>query len=188
MWKYEKILEFPVNIKKKDLKMAKYLVTQFGGGNGELGAALRYLTQRFIMPTNEAKALLTDIGTEELAHIEMIITMIYQLTKDATVDELKEAGLDTNYAEHGNAIFASNSNGVPFTASYISISEDYIACLLEDLAAEEKARACYEQLMNMTDDVDILEPLSFLRQREIVHFQRFGEMLVKLQELKENKN
>lgn len=187
MWKYEKILQFPINIKQKDLKMAKYLVTQFGGANGELGAALRYLTQRYIMPTSKAKALLTDIGTEELGHIEMICSMIFQLTKNATVEELEEAGLGSFYAEHANGIFPSDSNGVPFTASYIAVTGDPIANILEDMAAEEKARATYEQLMSLTKDPDVLGPLEFLRQREIVHFQRFAELLEDLEYYNKNK-
>lgn len=184
MWKYEKLLQFPINIKNGDLKMAKYLITQFGGANGELAASLRYLTQRYTMPTSKAKAILTDIGTEELGHIEMICTMIYQLTKNATIEELENAGLGSFYAEHGKALFPNDSNGVPFTAACISSQGDPIANIIEDMAAEEKARATYEQLMRMTKDPEVLKPLAFLRQREIVHFQRFGELLNELQDLK----
>jgi spore coat protein JC len=187
VWKYEKILQYPVNIKSKDLKMANSLITQFGGANGELSAALRYFTQSFSMPTEKAKAVLIDIATEELAHIEIIATMVNQLIKNATVEELKQNGLQSLYAEHGSSIFPTNADGVPFTASYFSSQGDYIANLVEDLAAESKAKATYEQLMDLTNDTDILSVLAFLREREIVHFQRFGELLNDLQNIKKNK-
>ena len=176
MFSYNKRLQYPVDIKKKDLKMAKYLVTQYGGSNGELAASLRYLNQRFTMPDDKGKALLTDIGTEELAHVEMISTMIYQLLKDATLEELKEAGLDSHYAEHGKGLYPTDSNGVPFTVTYFATTGDPLADLSEDMAAEEKARATYENLIDLTNDPDIIGPLLWLRQREIVHFQRFKEL------------
>ena len=176
MWKYEKRLQFPVNIKKKDLRLAKLLVTQYGGSNGELAAAFRYLNQRYTMPDNRGKALLTDIGTEELAHVEMISTMIYQLLKDATAKEMKEAGLDSHYAEHKNALYPTDANGVPFTASYFATTGDPLADLSEDMAAEQKARAVYENLIDLTNDPDVISPLLWLRQREIVHFERFKEL------------
>ena len=176
MWKYQKKLQYPINIKKKDLKMAKLLVTQYGGSNGELGAALRYLNQRYTMPDNKGQALLTDIGTEELAHIEMISTMIYQLTKGATADEMKQAGLGSNFAEHGNALFPTDANGVPFTAAYFATTGDPLADLAEDMAAEQKARAVYENLIDLTNDPDVIGPLLWLRQREIVHYARFKEL------------
>ena len=177
MWKYEKKLQYPINIKKKNLKMAKVLVTQYGGSNGELGAALRYLNQRYTMPDDRGKALLTDIGTEELAHVEMLQTMIYQLLNGATIDEIKEAGLECHYAEHGLGLFPTDSNGVPFTTAYIATTGDYMADLEEDLAAEEKARATYENLIDLADDEDIIGPLLWLRQREVVHYNRFKELL-----------
>ena len=176
MWKYVKTLQYPVNIKKKDLKMAKYLTTQYGGANGELAAALRYLNQRYTMPDDKGKALLTDIGTEELGHVEMICTMLYQLTKDASLKELKEAGLDRHFAEHGKDLYPTDSNGVPFTATYFAAVGDPMADLSEDMAAEQKARAVYENLINLTDDPDVIGPLLFLRQREIIHFTRFKEL------------
>ena len=176
MWKYVKTLEYPVNIKKKDLRMAKYLVTQYGGANGELAAAWRYLNQRYTMPDDKGKALLTDIGTEELAHVEMISTMIYQLMKDATLEELKEAGLDSHYAEHGKGLYPTDANGVPFTIAYVATTGDPLADLSEDMAAEEKARAVYENLINLTTDSDVINALLFLRQREIVHFARFKSL------------
>lgn len=176
MWKYEKMLQYPINIKNKDLRMAKYLITQYGGPNGELSAAWRYLSQRYIMPDERGKALLTDIGTEELAHVEMISTMVYQLMKGATIKELKEAGLDSMYAEHGYGIYPTDSNGIPFTAAYFASTGDPLADLSEDMAAEQKARATYENLINLTDDYDVIGPLLYLRQREIVHFARFKEL------------
>lgn len=184
MFKYQKRLQFPVNIKKKDLRMAKLLVTQYGGSNGELAAALRYLNQRVTMPDNRGKALLTDIGTEELGHVEMLQTMIYQLMKDATLDELKQAGLDPHYAEHAKALFPTDANGVPFTSTYFASTGDALADLSEDMAAEQKARAVYENLIDLTDDPDVIQPLLWLRQREIVHYARFKELF----ELYENKN
>ena len=176
MWSYQKRLQYPINIKKKDLRMAKLLVTQYGGSNGELSAALRYLNQRYTMPDNRGKALLTDIGTEELAHIEMISTMIYQLMKDATIEEIIEAGLDPHYAEHNRALFPTDANGVPFTVAYFATTGDPLADLSEDMAAEQKARAIYENLIDLTTDPDVIAPLLWLRQREIVHFQRFKEL------------
>ncbi len=176
MFKYVKSLEYPINIKKKDMRMARYIVTQYGGANGELAAALRYLNQRYTMPDDKGKALLTDIGTEELGHVEMICTMLYQLTKGATVEELKKAGMDTFYAEHGPDTFPTDSNGVPFTASYFASVGDPLANISEDMAAEQKARAVYENLINLTNDPDVIGPLLFLRQREIIHFNRFKEL------------
>lgn len=148
MWKYVKSLEYPVNIKKKDLKMAKYLVTQYGGANGELAAAFRYLNQRYTMPDDKGKALLTDIGTEELAHVEMISAMIYQLLNGATLKELKEAGLESHYAEHGYGLYPTDSNGVPFTVSYFATTGDPLADLSEDMAADKKGYWCNLFLIN----------------------------------------
>lgn len=176
MWKYVKSLEYPVNIKKKDLRMVKYLVTQYGGANGELAASWRYLNQRYTMPDDKGKALLNDIGTEELAHVEMISTMIYQLMKDATLEEIKAAGLDSHYAEHGKDLYPTDAQGVPFTVAYFASTGDPLANLSEDMAAEQKARAVYENLIDLTDDPDVIGPLLFLRQREIIHFTRFKEL------------
>lgn len=176
MFKYNKRLQYPINITKKDLRMAKFLVTQYGGANGELGAALRYLNQRFTMPDDKGKALLTDIGTEELGHVEMLETMIYQLMKDATLEELKEAGLDTHYAEHAKALFPTDAAGVLFTTTYFATTGDPLADLSEDMAAEQKARAVYENLIDLTDDQNVIGPLLWLRQREIVHYERFKEL------------
>lgn len=188
MFKYDKRLQYPINIKNKDLRMAKYLITQYGGSNGELAAALRYLNQRYTMPDNMGKALLTDIGTEELAHVEMISTMIYQLLKDATLDELREAGLDTQYAEHNKALYPTDTNGVPFTVAYFASTGDPLADLSEDMAAEQKARAVYENLIDLTNDPDVIGPLLWLRQREIVHYNRFKELFEKYEKKMNNKN
>lgn len=176
MFKYVKCLQYPVNIKKKDLKMAKYIISQYGGPQGELGAALRYLNQRFTMPDEKGKALLTDIGIEELGHVEMICTMLYQLTKNASIEELEKAGLGGYFTEHGKDLFPENTEGVPFTTAYISAVGDPIADLSENMAAEEKARAVYENLIELADDPDVIGPLLFLRQREIIHFARFKEL------------
>lgn len=178
MWVYEKKLQYPVKVCNKNVQMAKFLITQYGGPDGELSAALRYLNQRYTMPTGKAKALLTDIGTEELAHLEIIATMVYQLLKDATLDELKEAGLGGHYAQHDRALFYTDSNGVPWTAAYIQGMGDPITDLHEDMAAEQKARTTYEHLINLSDDPGVKDSLRFLREREVVHFQRFGEALV----------
>ena len=176
MFKYCKISWFPIHIVKKDLKLAKVIVTQYGGPYGELGAALRYLNQRYTMPDEKGKALLTDIGTEELGLVEMICTMLYQLTKGATKEELKKAGMDTFYAEHGMDLYPSDSNGVPFTATYFAAVGDPLADISENMAAEQKARAVYENLIDLTNDKDVIGPLLFLRQREIIHFNRFKEL------------
>ena len=176
MFKYVKHLNYPINIKKKDLKMAKLLITQFGGANSELAAALRYFSHKFTMPDARGKALLNDIATEELGHLEMIGSMINQLMENATIDEIKAAGLEQFYADHRKGIYPSNANGVPFTAAYIESMSDPIANLSEDMAAEQKARATYENLIDLTNDEDVLGVLLFLRQREVVHFNRFKEL------------
>lgn len=176
MWKYEKKLQYPVNIRKKDLKLAKYIITQYGGPAGELAAAWQYLTQRYTMPDERGKALLTDIGTEELAHVEIISAMLYQLTKDATPEEFKMVGMGEQYAQFGNDLFPSDSFGNPFNMAYIKLAGDPVANLESNMGAEQRARATYEHLMDLTNDPDVLAPLAFLRQREIVHYQRFKEL------------
>ncbi len=176
MWKYEKKLQYPVNVRNRDFKMAKYIMTQLGGPAGELAASFQYLNQRYNMPDDRGKALLTDIGTEELAHVEIISTMIYQLMQGATPEELKAAGFGEQYAQFGNDIFPSDAFGNPFSMTYIKVSGDYIADLESNMGAEQRARATYEHLMDLTNDPDLLGPLSFLREREIVHYQRFKEL------------
>ena len=182
MWYYVKTLEYPFNLNCSDLNMAKLLITQYGGPDGELGAALRYLNQRYTMPTNKSKGLLTDIGTEEMAHVEILGTMVYQLMSNASIDEIKAAVLAGHYADHGKALFYTDATGNPWTATYIQAKGDVIADLHEDMAAEQKARATYEWLLNLTDDAEIKKILGFLREREVVHYQRFGEALRNVQD------
>lgn len=177
MWIYTKQLEYPVNIVNPNPRMAKMLLAQYGGPDSELAAGLRYLTQRFTMPDDRCRATLNDIGTEELAHWEMLGTMIYQCLRGASYAELDEAGMAGYYTMHDHGVFPADPNGVPFTTAYIACTGDPIADLVEDLAAEQKARTVYDNLLRIIDDPDVREPLKFLRAREIVHFQRFGEAL-----------
>jgi spore coat protein JC len=174
MWIYEKKLQYPVKVSKCDPMMAKFLREQYGGADGELSAALRYLNQRYTIP-DRVIGLLTDIGTEEFAHLEMIATMVYKLTKDESAREMMLAGLGAHYANHDKALFYENAAGVPWTAAYIQAKGDPIADLYEDIAAEEKARATYQWLIDMTDDVDLQDSLKFLREREVIHSLRFRE-------------
>ena len=185
MWKYEKKLQYPVNIKKKDLKLVKYIITQYGGPAGELAAAWQYLDQRYNMPDDRGKSLLTDIGTEELAHVEIISAMLYQLMQGATVKELEEAGLGEHYAQFGMDLFPADSFGNPYNMLHIKLAGDYIANIESNMGAEQRARATYEHLMDLTNDPDVLAPLSFLREREIVHYQRFKELRDYYLEMKE---
>lgn len=186
MWVYEKKLQYPVRVSKCDPHMAKLLMEQYGGADGELAAALRYLNQRYTIP-DKVIGVLNDIGTEEFAHLEMIATMIYKLTKDASVEQMKAAGLGEHYAAHDHALFYQNAAGVPFTATYIQAKGDPIADLYEDIAAEEKARATYQWLINLTDDVDLQDSLKFLRGREVIHSQRFRESVEILKEERDRK-
>ena len=167
------------NIKRKDVKMAKYLITQFGGANGELGAALRYFCQKFSMPTDEGRALLNDIATEEFGHAEMICVMVKKLCAGASKEELAKYGLTANYVEHGLGIYPTDSNGVPFTVKYFASVGEAVADLAEDMAAEEKARVTYEHLIDIAEDEDLIDILLFLRQREIVHYNRFKTLYEK---------
>lgn len=177
MWQYEKKLQFPVKIKNPNPKYAQIITTQYGGPDGELGASLRYLSQRFSMPYPELKGLLTDIGTEELAHLEMISAMVHQLTREMSNEEIMKSGFDTYFVDHTAGIYPVAASGVPWRAEYIASKGDLITDLHEDLAAEQKARTTYDNLLRLIDDPDIREPLKFLRQREIIHYQRFGEGL-----------
>ena len=176
MFKYFKKLEYPINIKKKDLAMAKNILTGLGGSAGELAAATRYFVQSFSMPDDKGKALLVDIATEELAHVEMISTMFKQLIKDASIEELKAYNLDDYYTEHGKGVYPINASGIPFDAKYIASTGNPVVDLAEDMAAEEKARASYESLIDLTDNQELINPLLFLRQREVVHYNRFKEL------------
>ncbi|MBR4110313.1 MAG: manganese catalase family protein [Clostridia bacterium] len=182
MWGYEKKLQYPVNIKNPDPKMAKFIISQYGGPDGELAASLRYLSQRFSMPTEITKATLNDIGTEELGHLEMVGALVHQLTKGVSPEVLKREGLGAYYTDHGISVYPQAAAGFPFTASVLQVKGDPITDLTEDLAAEQKARSTYEYLIDLADDPDVIDVLRFLREREVVHFQRFGEALRTVQE------
>ena len=178
MWTYNKMLQYPINIKCRNPRLAKYIISQYGGPDGELGASLRYLSQRFAMPDLKTKATLNDIGTEELAHLEMVGTLVHQLTDGCSAEELEKAGLGAYYTDHGVDVYPQSAGGTPFTAAYIATKGDPIANLQEDLAAEQKARATYEKLIDLcAEDSEVVDVLRYLRQREVVHFQRFGEAL-----------
>ena len=177
MWIYEKKLQFPVKIKNPNPKYAQIIISQYGGPDGELGASLRYLSQRYAMPYAELKGLLTDIGTEELGHLEMIGAIVYQLTRNLTIDEIKKSGFDTYFVDHTTGVYPVAASGMPFTATYLQSKGDVITDLHEDLAAEQKARTTYDNILRLVDDPDVREPIKFLRQRELVHYQRFGEGL-----------
>jgi spore coat protein JC len=161
---------------------------KFGGPDGELAASLRYLNQRYTMPYKEAKGTLTDIGTEELAHMEIISAIVYQLTKGLTIDEIKKSGFDTYFVDHTTALYPVAASGMPFTATYFQSKGDPITDLIEDLAAEQKARTTYDNILRLADDPDVKDPIKFLREREVVHFQRFGEALRVVQEHLDSKN
>ena len=183
MWTYDRQLQYPINIKRRDPRLAKVIISQYGGPDGELGASLRYLSQKFGMPDKKSKAILNDIGTEELAHLEMVGTIVHQLTDGATSKELEEAGLADYYTDHGWGIYPQAAAGFPWNAATIAVKGDPVADLTEDLAAEQKARATYEKLIDLCqDNKEVTDILRYLREREIVHFQRFGEALNGVQE------
>ena len=177
MWTYDKTLQYPINIKRTNPALAKVIISQYGGPDGELGASLRYLSQRYSMPYPELKAILTDIGTEELAHLEMVGAIVYQLTKNLSMEEIKKSGFDQYFVDHTTGIYPSSAAGVPFTAAYIQSKGDPITDLHENLAAEQKARTTYDNILRFCDDPDVKDAIKFLRQREVVHYQRFGEGL-----------
>lgn len=177
MWIYEKKLQFPVKIKNPNPKIAQLVISQYGGPDGELGASMRYLSQRYSMPYPELKGLLTDIGTEELAHLEMVCAMVYQLTRNLSEEEIKRAGFDKYFVDHTTGVYPQAASSLPWRAEYIGVKGDTITDLTEDLAAEQKARTTYDNLLRLIDDPDVREPLKFLRAREVVHYQRFGEGL-----------
>ena len=177
MWMYEKKLQYPVKIKNTNPKLAQYIMSQYGGPDGELAASLRYLSQRFAMPYAELKGLLTDIGTEELAHLEMVGSIVYQLTRNLSEEDIKKGGFDAYFVDHTSGIYPASAAGVPFTAAYIQSKGDVITDLHENLAAEQKARTTYDNILRMCDDPDVADVIKFLRQREVVHYQRFGEGL-----------
>lgn len=187
MWIYEKKLEYPVKVTTCNPALASLIIEQFGGADGELSAGIRYLTQRWTMPTNQAKAILTDIGTEELAHWEIIGTIVFLLVKDFPDSKIAGTPFEAHYADHGKSPFPHNAAGMPFTATYFNSKGDPIADIHENMAAEQKARATYEHLINLSDDPGVTDALRFLREREIVHFQRFGETARILHEYKDSK-
>ena len=177
MWNYEKRLQYPVKISQTNPKMAQVIISQFGGPDGELAASMRYLSQRYTMPYKEVTATLTDIGTEELAHMEIVCAIIYQLTKDLSPEEIKASGFDKYYVDHTIGLWPQAASGTPWTATYFQSKGDAITDLHEDMAAEQKARTTYDNILRLVDDPDVREPIKFLREREVVHYQRFGEGL-----------
>ena len=188
MWTYDKKLQYPVKIARTNPATAKIIMAQLGGPDGELAASQRYLSQRYAMPLPEVKGILTDIGTEELAHMEIVSAIIHQLTRDMTPEQIKKAGFSEYFVNHTAGIWPSNSSGEPFTSAYFQSKGDPITDLNEDLAAEQKARTTYDNILRLVDDPDIREPIKFLREREIVHYQRFGESLRKVIDKLDSKN
>lgn len=177
MWQYEKKLQYPVKIKNPNPKYAQIIVSQLGGPDGEIGASLRYLTQRFAMPYSQVVGILTDVGTEELAHVEMVSAILYQLTRNLTPEEIKKSGFDTYFVDHTTGIYPVAASGYPYTAAQFQSKGDVLADLHEDLAAEQKARATYDNILRLVDDPDVCDAIKFLRAREIVHYQRFCDAL-----------
>lgn len=188
MWCYEKKLEYPVKIKNPNPAMAKVIMTQLGGPHGELGAANRYLSQRFSAPDNRVKGILNDVGTEELAHAEMISAIVYQLTRNLSIDQIKKSGFSDYFVDHTTGIYPTDATGNPFNAATFASTGDPLADIFEDMAAEQKARLSYDNILRLIDDPDVRDPIKFLREREIVHFQRFGEGLSILQDMLDSKN
>ena len=188
MWIYEKKLEYPFNIKTPNPKLAMAIISQLGGPDGELGASQRYLSQRYAMPYPKVAGLLTDIGTEELAHMEIISAIVYQLTRNISIDEIKKSNFEPYYVDHTTGIYPQAAAGLPFTAKSFQSKGDPITDLFEDMAAEQKARTTYDNLLRLIDDSDVRDPIKFLREREIVHFQRFGEALRIVQDKLNEKN
>ena len=188
MFVYEKKLQYPVKIKNPNPQLAKIIISQYGGPDGELGASLRYLSQRFSMPYPELKGLLTDIGTEELGHLEMIGTIVHQLTRNMTMEQIKKGGFDAYFVDHTAGVYPQFASGTPWTAATMQVKGDVITDLMEDMGAEQKARSTYDNILRLSDDPDVNDVIRFLRQREIVHFQRFGEALGKVQDRLNSKN
>lgn len=188
MWVYQKKLQYPVKIARPNAALAKVIISQLGGPDGEMGASTRYLSQRYSAPTPEMKGILTDIGTEELAHMELVSALLYQLTRDLTMDQIKESGFDTYFVDHTTGVYPAAASGVPFTALTLQSTGDPIADLNEDLAAEQKARLTYDNILRLADDPDVRDVIKFLRAREIVHYQRFGEALRGVLDTLDSKN
>ena len=188
MFVYEKKLQYPVKIATPNPALAKFIISQYGGPDGELGASLRYLSQRFSMPYPELKGLLTDIGVEELGHLEMIGAIVHQLTRNLSMDEIKKAGFDTYFVDHGVGVYPQFASGTPWTAATMAVKGDVITDLTENMAAEQKARTTYDNILRLSDDPDVNNVIRFLREREVVHFQRFGEGLRRATEKMNQKN
>lgn len=188
MWLYDKKLQYPVKIKNPNPKYAQIIISQLGGPDGELAASTRYLSQRYSMPYDEVVGILTDIGTEELAHVEMICAIVSQLTRNLSMEEIKRSGFDTYFVDHTAGVYPVSAAGVPFDAKYIGVKGDVIADITEDLAAEQKARVTYDNILRLVDDPDVCDPIRFLRQRELTHFQRFGDALSIAQRNMNSKN
>ena len=188
MFVYEKKLQYPVRIKNPNPALARFIISQYGGPDGELGASLRYLSQRYSMPYPELKGLLTDIGTEELGHLEMVGTVVHQLTRSMSVEEIRKAGLDAYFVDHTAGVYPTAASGFPWSAAAMQVKGDVIADLSEDLAAEQKARVTYDNILRLSDDPDVNNVIRYLREREIVHYQRFGEALRLATEKLDQKN
>ncbi len=188
MWKYEQRLQYPVKINKTCPKTAQYIMSQYGGPDGEMAASMRYLSQRYTMPDKQVGGLLTDIGTEELAHMEIICAIVYQLTRNLTPEEAKTAGFDAYYIDHTAGIWPAAAAGIPFNACEFQSKGDAITDLAEDMAAEQKARSTYDNILRVVTDPEVRDPIKFLRAREVVHFQRFGEALEKTKDRLDAKN
>ena len=188
MWNYEKRLQYPVNIKTPNAKLAQFIASQYGGPDGEIGASMRYLSQRFTAPNRMVAAVLNDVGTEELAHLEIVSTIVHQLTKDLSMEEIENSGLGPYYIDHTVGIWPQAAGGVPFNACEFQSKGDIITDLHEDMAAEQKARSTYDNILRVVTDYDVCEPIKYLREREIVHYQRFGEALRITQEKLDSKN
>lgn len=188
MWQYEKKLQYPVKIKNPNPKYANIIVSQLGGPDGEIGASLRYLTQRIAMPYDKVVGILTDVGTEELAHFEMISAILYQLTRNLSYDEIKKSGYDTYFVDHTTGVYPVAASGFPYSASQFQSKGDVLADLNEDLAAEQKARVTYDNILRLVDDPDVCDAIKFLRAREVVHYQRFADALRIAQDNMDSKN
>jgi len=188
MFCYEKKLQYPVRIARPNPRLARIILTQYGGPDGELGASLRYLSQRYSMPFDELKGLLTDIGTEELGHLEMIGAIVHQLTRNMKDKQYKDPAFAPFFVDHTAGVYPSSAAGTPWSAATMQVKGDPMADLTEDLAAEQKARVTYDNILRLSDDPDVNDVIRFLREREVVHFQRFGEAIEKLREKLNQKN
>ena len=188
MFVYDKKLQYPVKIANPNPKLASIIISQYGGPDGELGASLRYLSQRYSMPYPELRGLLTDIGTEELGHLEMVGAIVHQLTRSLSEDQIKADGFAPYFVDHTAGVYPTAASGFPWSAASMAVKGDPIADLTEDLAAEQKARVTYDNILRLSDDPDVNDVIKFLREREIVHFQRFGEAIQRLRERLDEKN